>query len=132
MNIHLISFGAPFNSFHRAHQRVLQGAENFGQFSTVNLFSENDVFDFCPEIIPYKKFLSSTRGYGYWMWKSFLISRIMELSSDGDLICYADIGCTFNNDGVERFKEYCNLTLEHGSLCFDLGHLERSYTKMDT
>jgi len=132
MNIHLISFGAPFNSFHRAHQRVLQGAENFGQFSTVNLFSENDIFDFCPEIIPYKKFLSSTRGYGYWMWKSFLISRIMELSSDGDLICYADIGCTFNNDGVERFKEYCNLTLEHGSLCFDLGHLERSYTKMDT
>ena len=118
MNVHLISFGAPFHIFSRAHYRVLQNAKDFGQCSSVNLFSENNIFDFCPEIIPYKNFLSSTRGYGYWMWKSFLISRIMELVPDDDLICYADIGCTLNNGGVKRFKEYCNLTSEHGSLCF--------------
>lgn len=132
MNIHLVSFGAPFHSFSRAHSRVLQNAENFGAFSSINLFSEKDIFNFCPEIIPYKKFLSSTRGYGYWMWKSFLVSRMMELSSDDDLICYADIGCTFNDAGIARFGEYCALTSEYGSLCFDLGHLERAYTKMDT
>jgi len=132
MNIHLVSFGAPFHSFSRAHSRVLQNAENFGVFSSINLFSERDIFNFCPEIIPYKKFLSSTRGYGYWMWKSFLVSRMMELSSDDDLICYADIGCTFNDAGIARFGEYCALTSEYGSLCFDLGHLERAYTKMDT
>tara|TARA_A100001515_G_C4530017_1_gene196594 strand:- start:152 stop:880 length:729 start_codon:yes stop_codon:yes gene_type:complete len=132
MNIHLVSFGAPFHSFSRAHSRVLQNAENFGAFSSINLFSERDIFNFCPEIIPYKKFLSSTRGYGYWMWKSFLVSRMMELSSDDDLICYADIGCTFNDAGIARFGEYCALTSEYGSLCFDLGHLERAYTKMDT
>lgn len=132
MNIHLVSFGAPFYSFSRAHSRVLQNAENFGAFSSINLFSERDIFNFCPEIIPYKKFLSSTRGYGYWMWKSFLVSRMMELSSDDDLICYADIGCTFNDAGIARFGEYCALTSEYGSLCFDLGHLERAYTKMDT
>jgi len=132
MNIHLVSFGAPFHSFSRAHSRVLQNAENFGVFSSINLFSERDIFNFCPEIIPYKKFLSSSRGYGYWMWKSFLVSRMMELSSDDDLICYADIGCTFNDAGIARFGEYCALTSEYGSLCFDLGHLERAYTKMDT
>ena len=132
MNIHLVSFGAPFYSFSRAHSRVLQNAENFGAFSSINLFSERDIFNFCPEIIPYKKFLSSTRGYGYWMWKSFLVSRMMELSSDDDLICYADIGCTFNDAGIAKFGEYCALTSEYGSLCFDLGHLERAYTKMDT
>ena len=38
------------------------------------------------------------------MWKSFLISRIMELVPDDDLICYADIGCTFNNDGLKDLK----------------------------
>ena len=132
MNIHLVSFGAPFYSFSRAHSRVLQNAENFGAFSSINLFSERDIFNFCPEIIPYKKFLSSTRGYGYWMWKSFLVSRMMVLSSDDDLICYADIGCTFNDAGIAKFGEYCALTSEYGSLCFDLGHLERAYTKMDT
>ena len=132
MNVHLVSFGAPFNTYRLVHQRVLQNAKNFGQFSTTILFSENDIFDFCPEIISYKNFLLSTRGFGYWMWKSFLVSRIMDLVPDEDLICYADIGCTFNNDGIRRFKEYCALTLEYGSLCFDLGHLERSWTKMDT
>jgi hypothetical protein len=132
MNIHLISFGAPFHIFSKAHQRVLQNAKNFGEFSTINLFSENNILDFCPEIIPYTNFLLSTRGYGYWMWKSFLISKFMKSVPDNDLICYTDIGCTFNIEGVHRFREYCSLTSEHGSLCFDLGHLERVYTKMDT
>ena len=51
---------------------------------------------------------------------------------DDDLICYVDIGCTLNDDGIGRFKEYCALTLEYGSLCFELTHLERKFTKMDT
>ncbi len=57
MNVHLISFGAPFHIFSRAHYRVLQNAKDFGQFSSVNLFSENNLFDFCLEIILFLDFL---------------------------------------------------------------------------
>ena len=132
MNVHLVSFGAPFDIFRNAYYRVIKSAQNFGEFSDINIFSENDIFNFCPDIIPYKNFLSSTRGYGYWMWKSFLISRYMEMIPDYDLICYMDIGCTLNEDAIGRFKEYCTLSLEYGSLCFELTHLERKFTKMDT
>ena len=43
------------------------------------------------EITNYENFLLLTRGYGYWMMKSFLKSRIMDLITDDDLICYAYI-----------------------------------------
>lgn len=132
MNVHLVSFGAPFNVFAGAHHRFVDNAKSFGEFSSINVFSEKNLFDFSKEIEPYKNFLSSTRGYGYWMWKYFLISESMKSIPEGDIICYADIGCTFNNFGRSKFDEYCSLTSEHGSLCFDLGYLERAYTKMDT
>ena len=132
MNVHLVSFGAPFESFVRAHFRFVDNAKSFGEFSSINLFSERNIYDISEEIKKYKNFLSSTRGYGYWMWKYFLLSEIMKNISEGDLVCYADIGCTFNNQGLINFEGYKTITSDRGSLCFDLGHLERAYTKMDT
>ena len=38
---------------------------------------------------------------------------------------------TFNNNRIVRFKEYCALTLEYGSIYFDLGYLERLWIKID-
>jgi len=132
MNVHLVSFGAPFENFVRAHFRFVENAKSFREFSSINLFSERNIYDFSKEIEPYKNFLSSTRGYGYWMWKYFLLSEIMKNVSEDDLVCYADIGCTFNPQGMLNFEGYKTIASDFGSLCFDLGHLERAYTKMDT
>jgi len=132
MNVHLVSFGAPFESFVRPHFRFVDNAKSFGEFSSINLFSERNIYDISEEIKTYKNFLSSTRGYGYWMWKYFLLSEIMKNIPEDDLVCYADIGCTFNKQGLINFEGYKTITSDRGSLCFDLGHLERAYTKMDT
>jgi len=56
----------------------------------------------------------------------------MENVPEDDLVCYADIGCTFNPQGFLNFEGYKTIASDFGSLCFDLGHLERAYTKMDT
>lgn len=132
MRVHLLSFGAPYKNFKRAHSRFSKNAKTFGEFSSINIFSEKNIYEFSKEIKPYKKFLSSTRGYGFWMWKYFLLSEMMKGIPKNDLVCYADIGCTFNPNGVQNFNFYKTITSDVGSLCFDLGHLERVYTKMDT
>ena len=71
MRVHLISFGAPFKNFSKIHNRIHPNILDFGILSSKNLFSENNIFEFCPEITPFKDFLAKTRGYGYWIWKYF-------------------------------------------------------------
>jgi len=132
MNIHLVSFGAPFKRFAKAHSRFYENAISFGEFSSINIFSERNIYKFSKEIKPYRKFLKSTRGYGYWMWKHFLVSEIMNNVPENDLVCYTDIGCTFNSQGLLKFEHYKTITSDLGSLCFELELPEREWTKMDT
>ena len=48
------------------------------------------------------------RGYGYWFWKPFFLSKIMKEINDGDIIHYMDIGCHIKKTGSNRFYEYIN------------------------
>ena len=52
------------------------------------------------------------RGYGYWFWKPFFLSKIMKEINDGDIIHYIDIGCHIKKTGSNRFYEYLNLLTE--------------------
>jgi hypothetical protein len=130
--LHLISFGAPFDKYSKAHSRFHKSAT---ELDKINLFSEKNMFDFSNDLNLYRDFItSSNKGYGYWMWKYFLISEIMKSIPEDDLIFYADIGCSFNvnENSKKKFSEYRELAEKHGSLCFDIKHIEDNYTKMDT
>jgi hypothetical protein len=129
---HLLSFGAPYESFKNAHKRFYVNARSFKSFDSISIFSEKTIYKFCKDFAKYKDKLSRTKGYGYWVWKYFLISELMNLVEENDIIIYADIGCTFNKIGYKRFKEYITKTQENGALTFELAHQEFKYTKKDT
>jgi hypothetical protein len=46
------------------------------------------------------------RGYGLWSWKPYLIMRRLDAVEDGDLIMYADAGCSLNPEGRQRLEDY--------------------------
>ena len=52
---------------------------------------------------------------------------------DGDLLVYADAGCTLNDNGKQRLAEYFEIvnSSPFGMLTFRLTHLEQVYTKRD-
>ena len=52
------------------------------------------------------------RGYGYWFWKPFFLSKIMKEINDGDIIHYLDIGCHINKTESNRFYEYLDLLID--------------------
>ena len=132
MRIHLIAFGSPYKEFADAHKRFFLNAKEFGCFDNILLFSEKNVYDFCKDLIPHKTFLSSTRGYGCWIWKSFLVSTLMQEIPDNDIICYVDIGSTFNKRAKARFHDYINQTIKYNAVCFEIPYKEYDWTKMDT
>lgn len=132
MRIHLIAFGSPWREFKNAHKRFFINAKSFGVFDNILLFSERNIYNFCKDLIPHGNFLSSTRGYGFWMWKAFMVGKLMQDIPDDDIICYIDIGCTFNGHAKDRFYDYINHTIEHNALCFEIPYKECDWTKMDT
>ncbi|WP_372745762.1 hypothetical protein [Lutibacter sp.] len=77
----------------------------------------------------------SVRGFGYWIWKVSIIQDVLKKMNDGDILLYADSGCSINKAGLKRFGEYVELVknCDLGILAVELQEsmLERKYTKGD-
>lgn len=112
--------------------RIKREAEYSGFFDEIYVLTEKD---FEPEYwIKYKKwFLNNKRGYGYWIWKSHLINKLLANIEKNDWLVYLDAGCEINVDGRKRFEEYKQLVSNSdlGILCFSTGCKEGLYDKGD-
>jgi len=52
------------------------------------------------------------RGFGYWFWKPYLLSKIMSEINDEDIIHYADIGCHIKKSNYKKFYEYLDILID--------------------
>ena len=74
------------------------------------------------------------RGYGYWLWKPYLIMKTFESMNHGDILFYVDSGCEItdysqsSNDSLKKMIENCN---NYDILYTETSHDEKKYTKMD-
>ena len=96
---HFISFANTKSNF--SPDRIRFEAENIKCFDTITCYTEND-FD-SEYLKKYGKHFSDyKRGYGYWSWKPYIIKKKLSQISDGDVVIYADCGCTIvpKNRGV--------------------------------
>jgi len=79
---------------------------------------------------------SQSKGYGYWIWKPYLLSTALSEWKDVDFILYADAGCEINSAGKseDRWKEYLELaSSKSGRFAMSLtGYPELEWSKMDT
>lgn len=80
---------------------------------------------------------SSTRGFGWWIWKPQSVKQVLASMKDGDILNYADVGCHVNARGKKRLLEYFEIAANapSGVLAFiqndSAGSLERVWTKGD-
>lgn len=81
------------------------------------------------------KFIETNpRGRGYWIWKPHVILHSLSCMAEGDILIYADAGCTIHSSGAERFQKYVEIlrTSPYGVLAFNSEHPIYKWTKMDT
>ena len=77
------------------------------------------------------------RGYGYWLWKSYINYKLSCYQlEENDIVVYLDAGCKININQVslKRIQDYIDIVRNshYGILSFSLpGTSEQSYTKMD-
>lgn len=114
--------------------RIGRQAEEFGIFKNIFLWNEYD-FD-----VEFKgqfqdKLLRGSRGYGYWVWKPYVIQKALKNIPEGTILLYLDAGCHLNKEGMSKFNEYISVVKDSlsGILVSELtnDYIEKYYTKGD-
>jgi hypothetical protein len=115
-------------------QRITKEAENINVFDTVLGFTDVDLKADEAFWRRHGSFIElNPVGYGYWVWKSYLIQKMLHTLQDGDYLVYCDSGCEVNSGGRARLLEYFDLLdndpLNYGIISFELEHMEKKWTK---
>lgn len=87
----LINYGDA--KFKRAQKLNTWTGKHIAKFDKVYSFGPEDVSRTYREA--HKEIFNIKRGNGCWLWKSYLISKVMEECKDGDYIFYVDSGAFF-------------------------------------
>ena len=53
--------------------------------------------------------VEGVKGYGYWVWKPYLIKKVLDELNIGDTLLYVDAGCHINYKGKKRIGKYFEL-----------------------
>ena len=70
-------------------QRIKKEAESLGFFDEIQLYNDKLLPDLFQEYTRRYK-----RGGGYWLWKPYILFDAWNKAEEGDIIVYADAGCT--------------------------------------
>lgn len=135
----LVTFGAGLPNWRAAARRLGRQARESGLFTQVAVITDRSLPSQFPDFWNSHRSMlqSSIRGYGYWMWKPYLIGRLMrEWSNDIDFLIYLDSGCEINmtRESVQRWEGYLDLAAgNEGRFAMSLpGHAEQDWSKSDT
>lgn len=80
----------------------------------------------------HNKFISNnSRGYGYWLWKPYLICDTLKKMNENDILLYCDVGCELNKYGLHNFYKLLNIVLNKKIIGFKAGSCDINYTKRD-
>jgi hypothetical protein len=132
-NIVFITFGGPSEEYHNHVVRICNQAIGLNFFTHILGFTEIDLFrdeDFWSKHGEFIK--TRSRGYGYWLWKPYLINLVLEKLNENDILVYLDAGCKINPEGKPRLLEYIAMlnNSDYGVVSFQTPWwLEKYWTK---
>ena len=132
MKLAFLTFGGGGENYYGAVQRICAQAERFNLFKKIYGFTDKDLKNDAQWWNKHGDFvMKHKRGYGYWIWKCYLIKKVMEEIEMGDIVLYTDSGCELNVRGRPRMIEYIKLVMQNDTLAMNMSFPEKEYTKMD-
>jgi hypothetical protein len=131
-DIHCLTFGGGAEQFRAAARRLARQAAASGFFTAVTAVTDLELLEDEQFRAGHGAFVArNPRGFGYWLWKPYLLLRKLRSVRDGDIVFYCDAGCEINPLGAKIFAEYVSLLRQHELLLFRLPHLNEHWTKGD-
>ena len=127
--IHLISFAT--EGYIKAGNELMRMAKELDIFATRHLYSYDELLEFKKD---HDDFIQkNNRGFGYWLWKPYIIwKKLCEVDED-DLVIYCDACCSLNINYKDKFLEYISIASNdtNGNLFLEFGNIIEKWCKMD-
>ena len=132
-DLDFVTFGGGLPRYSAAASRLGRQALRSGAFANVSALTHKDL-DSTFRARHAVLLDANTRGFGYWIWKPFVISRALD-SGRSEFLLYADAGCTLNLEtsaSISRLTDYLDFAAEHSVCSFVMDHQpESKWTKHD-
>ena len=126
-----ITFGAGSKNYIDAGKRLINQAKSTGYFDKTILYTDEFLRNDTQFWSSHSEFISNNkRGYGYWIWKSYIIKKTIETMNDGDILMYLDCGCEIGGEKellIPTFFDYVKKDKIIGSFT----RIEKNWNKMD-
>jgi hypothetical protein len=129
--MNFITFGSHAN-YIDAGKRLLGQAKEFRTFNEITLFTLEDLKNDQDFWSKHCEFITQNtrRGYGYWVWKPYIIKKSMEKMNDGEILLYLDCGCEVHHSCENELLTFIDI-VKKDKLVGTLASVERDWTKMD-
>lgn len=134
VGIHFITFAdGIYEKYVKASSNLRKMAIDYNIFDSIQVYGLNDIKD----DIDFKQhvpFLQNRRGFGYWIWKPYIIWKKLCSIPENDILVYLDSCCTLNLGGKPRFMEYIDILKSNnsGNMFIEMDTSIEDWCKMDT
>jgi len=100
-----ITFGAGKKDYSDAVNRITKQAQSLNVFDKVIGYGVSDLKDndFWSK---HGAFMANARGFGYWLWKPYLLIKTLNSLNDGDIVLYCDAGCELDATKARCMQQY--------------------------
>jgi len=134
MTIHLLSFVAGIPNGEMLVNRFLVQAKSCPFIDQIHIVSNSDqeLYQYFHQ--EFSDFIKlNPRGYGYWLWKPFIVLHYLNKIADNDVLLYCDIGCELSPLGGKVFGRYLDELNRENFLAFSTftKNSERSWSKAE-
>ena len=133
-NIYALTFGGGEQKYYDAVYRVTNEMAQTNLFNKIITYTDQDLQNDVDFWKKHGTFITNNpKGYGFWLWKPYIIMKIMQTMNDNDILVYLDAGCVMENDSLtkECFNALINRCKEHELVYTSTYYLEKIWSKMD-
>ncbi len=131
MKHHFITFGT--DSYLSYATELSTSAKEIAKFEYTRIFTKENIDDDFLE--KNKHIFQCSRGYGYWLWKSYIIYKYLietDIMEENDVLCYCDSMYLFNGRTIkEIMDEYPNDIIITHNKPNEPKYYEKEYSKGD-
>ncbi len=130
--LYFLTFGAGGTDYYDAVERLCGQAADFGCFTKIIKITDKDLEKDTEFWEKHKDFIANNkRGFGYWLWKPYIIYKTLLDMSENDLLLYLDCGCELYKPKMNIFLSQINLVNQKYILGTFAGSNDLNYTKAD-
>ena len=132
MKKYLITFAAGSINYIEAGERLVEQGNNLKLFDKSILFTDKNLMNDKIFWDKHSDFIKKNeRGFGYWLWKPYIILKTMNELENGDILLYLDSGCEFIENNKDLIIKYFDYVKKDKIIGNEIKTLEGQFSKMD-